>query len=90
MRPAFLVVLVGLTACREDPRIAGMEDLANQACACATAECAAPLTARILDSRGLEQEDYANLPANQLARYDTARSRGAACLAVLTPIRQGP
>ena len=90
MRPAVVVVLVGLAACREDPRIAEMEDLADQACACATADCAAALAPRIIDSRGLEQEDYANLPAGLLARFDTARSRGTACLAALTPIRARP
>ncbi|TBX27655.1 hypothetical protein [Nioella sediminis] len=84
------LILALLTACREDARIADMEALAERACACETETCAAELAPRILNIRGLEQENHANLPADLIARYDRAWARATSCLTALSPTLRNP
>ena len=84
------LALLALGTCRADPRVATMENMADRACACDSADCAAEFAPRIVDIRGMEQEDYANFPAALLARYDAARLRGGACIAAHGPNQPRP
>jgi xanthine dehydrogenase iron-sulfur cluster and FAD-binding subunit A len=79
-----LSLLVLLVACRnQDPRIGAAETVAETACACTGLACAVAAAAPLLEVRGLEQEDYANLPADQIARFEAAVDRTEACMRAL-------
>lgn len=80
-----LPLLVLLAACRnEDPRIAAAEAVAEATCACSGLVCAVEAASPLLDARGLEQEDYENLPEDQIARFWAAYSRAEICVRALT------
>lgn len=81
MRPLALFTLALLNACEsEDPRIAEAEAVAEATCACVYLACAVEAAAPLIDTRGLEQEDYANLPQDQISRYEAAYSETEACV----------
>ncbi len=65
---------------REDPRIAEAEAIAEATCACVYLACAMDASGQLLEGRGLEQEDYANLSEEQIARYGAAVEAARACV----------
>ncbi len=77
------VILLGFLPANcqsEDPRIAEAEAVAEQTCACNYLACALEAAAPLTDIRGLEQEDFATLPADLISRYSTAVMRTQACV----------
>lgn len=81
-----LLLFVLLAACRnDDPRIAAADSVAEATCACGGLACAVEAASPLLDARGLEQEDYANLPQDQIARFEAAYSRAEMCVRALIP-----
>ena len=83
MKPLFLIAALCILplACRaEDPRIAEAEAIAEETCACVYLECALETAAPLLEQRGLEQEDYANLPPEHITRYQDAHDRAELCV----------
>lgn len=76
-----LISALFLAACwGEDPRIAEAERIADETCACNYLACAMETAAPLLETRGLEQEDYESLPDDLLERYADAVSRAELCM----------
>lgn len=81
MRALVLMTIALFDSCAaEDPRIAAAEAVAEETCACGYLACAMEAAAPLLEERGLEQEDYANLPADLIARYETAYAETESCM----------
>ena len=83
MKMLFLIVALCILpiACRaEDPRIAEAEAIAVDTCACVYLACAVETAAPLLEQRGLEQEDYANLPPEHISRYEAAYEETGDCV----------
>lgn len=79
-----LFLLLALNFCgREDPRIAEAEAVADTVCDCTWLGCAVDAARPLIDRRGLEQEDYATLDDDLIARYHAAHDRAQACVQAL-------
>ncbi len=81
MRLSLALAFLVLVECQlEDPRIEEAEAIADATCECVYLQCALDASEALNDGRGLEQEDYANLSDEEIARYTGAIERTWACV----------